>query len=79
MTDQPDKNRKEASEYLWTRWRLSYAPNTLARFATDARGPVYHHRGRFAYYAETDLDTWAKTKITVPRRKTRTLPGDRAA
>src|SRR5262245_29524646 len=68
---QPDKSRKEASEYLWRRWRLSYAPGSLARLGTAGRGPAYHMRGRFAYYAQPDLDAWAQTKITAPRRKTR--------
>jgi hypothetical protein len=69
MTEHTDRTRKEASEYLLARWRLSYAPNTLARMATTERGPPYHHRGRFAFYAEADLDAWAQTMITAPTRK----------
>jgi hypothetical protein len=79
MTAQPDRNRKDASEYLLKRWQLSYAPNTLARMATTGRGPVYHHRGRFAFYREEDLDAWARTKITAPRRKSPRTAEGRAA
>jgi hypothetical protein len=79
MTAQPDRNRKEASEYLLKRWQLSYAPNTLARMATTGRGPLYHHRGRFAYYAQADLDAWAQTMITAPRRKTPRRPEGQVA
>ena len=78
MTEQPERNRKEASEYLAKCWQLSFAPNTLARMASTGRGPVYHHRGRFAFYAQADLDAWARTKITVPRCKTRRMSPDRA-
>lgn len=77
MTERRERNRKEASEYLLERWQLSYAPNTLARMATTGRGPVYHHRGRFAFYARPDLDAWARTKITAPTRKTRRVSSDR--
>jgi hypothetical protein len=71
MTEQPERNRKEASEYLLKCWTLSFAPNTLARLASTGRGAVYHHRGKFAFYAQVDLDTWALTKITAPRRTSR--------
>jgi hypothetical protein len=69
---QPDLTRKEASTYLMRRWQLSYEPGSLARLGTAGRGPAYHMRGRFAYYAQADLDTWAQTKITAPRRRTPT-------
>ena len=78
MTEQPERNRKEASEYLAKRWQLSFAPNTLARMASAGRGPVYHYRGRFAFYAQAELDAWARTKITAPRHKTRRISQDGA-
>ncbi len=79
MTEQPALTRKEASEYLLERWQLSYAPNTLARMGTTGRGPLYHHRGRFAFYAVANLDSFARTKITAPRRKTSRTPEVQAA
>jgi hypothetical protein len=76
MTERPDRNRKEASEYLRKRWQLSFVPNTLARMAATGQGPVYYYRGRFAFYAQAELDAWARTKISAPKRKTRrTVPG----
>jgi hypothetical protein len=78
MTEQPDRNRIQASEYLRQHWQLSYMPNTLARMASNGRGPDYHHRGRFAFYAQSDLDAWAQTKITLKRKNRRTFQGGAA-
>jgi hypothetical protein len=75
---QPDLTRKEASNYLLRRWQLSYEPGSLARLGTAGRGPAYHMRGRFSYYAQADLDAWAQTKITAPRRKTHAPEGQAA-
>jgi hypothetical protein len=75
---QPDLTRKEASAYLFRRWQLSYEPGSLARLGTAGRGPAYHMRGKWAFYAQADLDAWAQSKITAPRRKMR-VPEDRAA
>jgi hypothetical protein len=75
---QPDLTRKEASIYLLRRWQLSYEPGSLARLGTAGRGPVYHMRGKMAFYALADLDAWAQAKITAPRRKPRVPEGQAA-
>ena len=67
--DKPGLPRREASIYLWDRWRLSYTPSTLARLASLGTGPVYRKRGPFAYYQNEDLDAFAQTKISGPMRK----------
>jgi hypothetical protein len=74
MTEQPALNRREASDYLLTRWRLSYVPHSLARLGAKGTGPVYHMRGRFAFYHQADLDIFAQSKITAPRRRVRRVP-----
>jgi hypothetical protein len=76
---QPDLTRKEASNYLMRRWQLSYEPGSLARLGTAGRGPAYHMRGKRSFYAQADLDVWAQSKITAPRRKTERQREDRAA
>ena len=77
--EKPERRRHEATRYLWERWRLSYAPTTLARFASLGKGPVYRKRGPFAFYREEDLDAWALTKIDNPRRKASGPTGAHAA
>jgi|EndMetStandDraft_5_1072996.scaffolds.fasta_scaffold974405_1 hypothetical protein len=64
-----ERCRAEASEYLRQRWRLRYAPTTLAHLASSGKGPVYSLRGRFVFYREDDLDVWAQSKIGKPKRK----------
>jgi hypothetical protein len=75
---QPDLTRKQASIYLLRRWQLRYEPGSLARLGTAGRGPVYHMRGKMAFYALADLDAWAQAKITAPRRKPRVPEGQAA-
>jgi hypothetical protein len=67
--DSPGRPRREASVYLWERWRLSYTPATLARLASLGTGPIYRKRGPYAYYQDEDLDAFAHTKISGPMRK----------
>ena len=69
MHDKREMRRAEASDYLWTRWHLRYVPTTLGRLAVSGKGPVYHLRGRFAFYREEHLDAWAQSKISGPKRK----------
>jgi hypothetical protein len=62
-------SRKQASEYLKTRWGLSYAVYTLAAYAAKGIGPEYQKAGPLAVYTREALDEWAKTKLTAPGRK----------
>jgi hypothetical protein len=74
MTEHPALNRQEASDYLLRHWRLSYVPHSLARLGAKNMGPVYHMRGHRCFYRQDDLDTWAQSKITAPRRRVRRVP-----
>jgi hypothetical protein len=42
---------------------------TLANYAVTGEGPIYCLIGKYAYYADPDLDSWAQSRITAPRRK----------
>jgi hypothetical protein len=66
-----ERRRAEASTYLKERWGLQYAPSTLANMAMAQKGtgPAYRLRGKFAVYAEADLDAWAQPRITGLKRK----------
>jgi hypothetical protein len=61
--------RSSASEYLQQRWGLYFTADTLANLAVSGEGPVYRLAGRYAVYADEDLDQWARTRISGPMRK----------
>jgi hypothetical protein len=74
-----ERRRPGASAYLAERWGLQYSPTTLANMARKGTGPVYRLRGKFAVYAETDLDVWAQLRISGLRRKASEAPEAHAA
>jgi hypothetical protein len=41
----------------------------MANLAVTGAGPVYRLVGKYAVYADEDLDCWARSRITSPRRK----------
>jgi hypothetical protein len=59
-------SRKEASLYLKAKG-LPVAASTLAKYFTIGGGPKVQHFGRKPLYDETELDEWAKKKLTAPR------------
>jgi hypothetical protein len=71
--------RAGASEYLQQRWGLHFTADTLSNLAVSGEGPVYRLAGRYAVYAEEDLDSWAQSRITAPRRKASVAKAARAA
>lgn len=62
-------SRAQASEYLRTRWGLSYARRTLVVYAVRGTGPEYFRIGARVAYRREALDAWAKSKVTAPGRK----------
>lgn len=58
-----ERRRPGASVYLAERWGLQYSPTTLANMARKGTGPVYRLRGKYAVYAEADLNAWAQLRI----------------
>lgn len=57
-------NRKEASAYL-TAMGYPIAPRTLARLATDKKGPPYtRFMHRTVLYEKEALEAWAASKTT---------------
>jgi hypothetical protein len=55
--------RPEASRHLLTEWGLSYSANTLARMASDQRGPPYRRLGKHALYPVEELNAWAQGQL----------------
>jgi len=54
--------RTAASEYIFSKWGLSYKPATLAKLATLGGGPRFAHIGRWPVYSLTDLDSWVEER-----------------
>lgn len=63
------RRRPGASEYLLSKWGIQCCPDTLANLAVKGGGPVYRLAGRYAVYADEDLDEWAQSRISAPMRK----------
>ncbi len=62
--------RKEAAEYLRSRYGFCSA-NALAKLATVGGGPPYHKAGpMIVLYAPADLDAWAMELIGDRKRST---------
>jgi hypothetical protein len=55
--------RKEAAEYVRTRWGVRCAAQTLAKLAVLGGGPPYRKAGRSPLYAPNDLDEWAESRL----------------
>jgi hypothetical protein len=70
MMNIPTKhNRTGAAEYLQRRWGMKVGSATLANYAVTGEGPIYCLIGKYAFYEEPNLDSWAQSRITTPRRK----------
>jgi hypothetical protein len=70
MNDNPERRRRaDAAEYLRRRWGMQIGGTTLANYAVRSEGPAYCLIGKYAFYADPDLDSWAQSRITAPRRK----------
>lgn len=60
-------DRAEAAQYLTERG-LRVSKNTLQKWVTVGGGPTYRRFGHRAVYVREDLDAWAESKLTAPRR-----------
>ena len=68
------KSRSEAAEYLTERG-LPITKSTLQKLACTGGGPIYRVWGNRSVYAVDDLDSYAQTKLSLPRRSTSDLNG----
>jgi hypothetical protein len=66
----PRLRRREASAYLAEVHGLQEAPTTLAKKACLGGGPVFESFGRVPYYRTESLDSYAKSRLSGPRRST---------
>ena len=62
--------RSDAAFYVRSTWGMPCSPKWLAKLAVVGGGPIFRKAGRFPLYAATDLDAWAQSRISEPRRST---------
>lgn len=55
--------RREAAEYVRTKFGAPCSPATLAKLAVIGGGPRYVRFGRHPLYSEHDLDAWVMSRI----------------
>jgi len=60
--------RTEAAIYLTEQLGLRVAKGTLQKWATVGGGPAYRRFGKRAVYLIEDLQAWAESKLSAPRK-----------
>jgi len=66
--------RDQAAAYLQQQFG-AYTPETLAKLACIGGGPKFRKMGRFPVYTRTDLDDWARSRMSPPVSSTSELAG----
>jgi hypothetical protein len=56
--------RKEAARYLTDVWGMPMSPKTLAKLAVTGGGPRYRKAGRIPLYEISELDRFARGKLS---------------
>jgi hypothetical protein len=62
--------RAAAAHYVQAEWGLPCSAKWLAKLAVVGGGPTYRKAGRFPLYTPHDLDAWAESRLSGPRRST---------
>jgi hypothetical protein len=62
--------RSQASQYLWEKYGLRYALQTLAKYACQGVGPEFQYIEKVPYYTPTNLDRWVIDRLSRPRVRT---------
>ncbi len=61
--------RDKAAEYLKVKYGHG-SKRTLAKLASIGGGPAFRKVGAMVVYTKDDLDEWALSRISSPRRST---------
>ena len=64
MNDQKYYTKRQASAYLSDTLGLPVAEKTLSKLIVIGGGPVYRKFGGRVVYSQTELETWAKSKLS---------------
>lgn len=68
--------RKAAGFYLTEKYGFG-AARTLAKLAVVGGGPAFRKIGRLVVYSPHDLDEWAVSRMSEPRRSTSCSAGEK--
>jgi len=69
MTEAEFLRRDKAAEYLRNGYGFG-STGTLAKLAVQGGGPQFRLIGRWPVYTPSDLDAWAKSRMSAPGRTT---------
>ncbi|MCW2315103.1 hypothetical protein M2322_000623 [Rhodoblastus acidophilus] len=62
--------RDAAAEYIREKFGFPCSTQWLAKLAVIGGGPIYVKAGRFPMYQPSDLDAWARSRMSAPKRST---------
>ena len=56
--------RSDAARHVTETWGIPLSPKTLAKLAVVGGGPRFRKAGRIPLYDPTNLDEWARSKLS---------------
>jgi len=56
--------RWEAAQHVADTWGIPLSPKTLAKLAVIGGGPMFRRAGRIPLYYPSQLDDWARARIS---------------
>lgn len=56
--------RSDAARHVTDTWGIPLSPKTLAKLAVVGGGPKFRKAGRVPLYDPTNLDEWARSKLS---------------
>ena len=60
--------REEAANYITQTFGFPVSRAWLAKLASVGGGPIFRKAGRVPLYAQEDLDSWARARLSEPFR-----------
>ncbi|MAR56963.1 MAG: hypothetical protein CMM93_07245 [Rickettsiales bacterium] len=58
--------RPEAAKYIQEMYGFSCSQAWLASLASKGGGPIFQKAGRVPLYCQSDLDAWARARMSKP-------------
>jgi hypothetical protein len=65
--------RWEAARHVVDTWGIPLSPKTLAKLAVIGGGPKFRRAGRIPLYDPSQLDDWARARLSPPVSSTSEL------
>lgn len=64
ISERPRLRRRDVPGYLAAKFGIEIAVATLEKYATVGGGPKMQYAGRIPLYPTTELDEWAKARLS---------------